>query len=154
MYSETWYRRQAKAVGLFRKEDIEDAMQEARLAVWQGKRVRWVLIDWLRASTKFTRTGKEKGKVREPLDRHDLLRFDYDIEGGEYLYPKVKLDEEAIVALVDVRKKLGSLTEKQLRAFLMRIDEGLSAAEIASKLGCTKVNIHSLLLKARRKLAA
>lgn len=147
-YPDAWYRQQVMSVlGLDNEQDIQDAMQEARIAVWQGKRVRWALINWLRSKTKYRR---RTGVSNDILD--NSLRFGVKEGDDAWMHPKTSLGEDALIALLDVKQRLSTIPEKQLRALLLSVDEGLSGSEIAAKLHCTRSNVWSLLIKARKKL--
>lgn len=140
-------------------DEARDLAQEVFLRVWRQRR-RWrpeaSFSTWL-----FTITGNLCRNRRRDLGRRPVLLPVQTDEAGEPLLtlPSPVAEDpharaEAVELAARMRTAIAALPESQRAALLLRNFGSLSYREIGDVLGVTPPAVDSLLVRARRSLAA
>lgn len=124
-----------------RREDVEDAAQETFLRAWRK-------ISTYRADAPF-----EHWLTRLCLNHcYQRLRRRRRDDGDLERAPEPTVPERDPSAATDVRRLLVRLPPEDRFVLLLLDGEGWSVAEIAEKLGWTRVNVRVRAHRARKKL--
>lgn len=147
-YSDAYLRKVALSL-MVPRMFVEDAMQEMRIAEWQGRQVRSAGIDFLRKITHYNNHTHEArpqavnfGALDEPFRRGGFLEYKEPVER-----------ERPTEELLDLEEALPKLTSKQ-RNRLLATGAGYNCREIADLEGVSEVAVLVGIHDARRRLKA
>lgn len=140
-------------------EEAQDIAQEAFLRVWRERRrfePRAAFSTWLFAIVLNLCRNRRRSAQRRPV----LVPIGVDGAGEPFPAIEAGADADPLACARaselegKVRRALRSLPESQRAAVLLRRFEGMSYREIATVLGSSEGAVESLLVRARRALAA
>lgn len=95
--------------------------------------------------------NKNRAETRRHTSMSQIQENGFELESQEPNPEEILLKEEQIKVL---HKAMGTLTEKQLKVFILHADKGLSIIEIAEKMGLSKETVkehYSYAIKKIRK---
>lgn len=138
-YPEAWYVRVARGYGV-PPEMLEDAIQEMKIGIWQGRQIRHVLIDFLRKETKFRRSSRTFPAR--------TISLNWDDQSLEDVLPGPQYDLDFVL---DVEAALDSMPERARKMLLLKA-VGLPIAMIAQTLGVSERITYNRLQRARASL--
>ena len=153
---ETIYHRYSKSLfhfcnkNIFRKEDSEEILQDVFISLWERREHLQItsLKQYLFSAVRYKIIRYiQHNKVKQKYVEH--------FRNFEQVYDEIaepKKDQSEVFA--DVEKHLGPLPDRCKHAFLLRLHENLTNAEIAARMNISKKTVEVYMFKAYQHLRA